>query len=111
MSNTASILPRDDIIVSHNYIRAACPTNFSVVQCDNFAYYKGGENISVGYPESALYPAPQLTYKETIGECDPLYADASGSFGSGGRPMYYSWSVYAYGTDDNRWVNTTAAKA
>ena len=46
-------------------------------------------------PPNMPAPTVSLAAPTTLGQCDDLLLDASGSFGSGGRPMGYVWTALA----------------
>ena len=88
-------------------IRAACPSDTSTTRCKRYYPHVAQTNHTVALPSSPVIPSITMVYAESIGPCTDLKVDASGSSGSGGRPMYYYWKVTSLSDD----ANTTALEA
>jgi hypothetical protein len=88
-------------------LRTAC--NPTVRNCTT-ARYSPLQTVTLGLPESPIVPQATIRGAGAVSICDNLVVDASLSAGSGGRPMYFTWSVAgppeANTTDLEAWIDS-----
>ena len=79
-------------------IKAACPNGVESSVCDS---YSTNSALSVGISsgDTPIVPMVSISTATTVGACDDIIIDCSGSSGSGGRDwVSMSWSVQAKDT-------------
>jgi hypothetical protein len=88
-------------------VRPACPSTATASKCAGWPA-AASHTVLVGKPAKPLLPTVQLVTPATVSGCDGLAVDGSGTQGSGGRPMWFFWSVQASpGTGANLLANLT----
>jgi len=89
-----TILVNDNLMFKDNVFKA---------RGEPFSKFLSGSS-SVSFPDSPLSPVPEITGPETISSCGNLTLSSFQSFGGGGRPLIFSWSL----TSPNSGADVTA---
>jgi hypothetical protein len=84
------LLAGNNLTILASQLRARCPATSQL--CGSYPFTPRS-NATIQSPDVPLLPSISLTYPSTISTCGTLRVDASGTTGSGGRPMYFLWSV------------------
>jgi len=92
LNQMSTIVPGDSVTLLNESVKAQCFYGRGSMLCDNWAYC-AEDYIFVQAPASIIQPILVVQYPDSIGQCDDLKMDASGSYASGGRSMEYSWSL------------------
>jgi hypothetical protein len=73
----------DKLVLLHDKLSAKC--GYDNISCDNILFV-GTTNIEIIAPISPFIPIGTISAPSSIGSCNSLTLDMSGSVGSGGRP-------------------------
>ena len=91
--NNVNLLPDpgQDISIINGTYHAACISN-NLLRCDEYPSNPFQETTILP-PNDPIKPTVVLSFPSQIGPCSDIQLDATGSFGSGGKPWIVQWTI------------------
>mmetsp|Transcript_13963 Transcript_13963/g.18226 ORF Transcript_13963/g.18226 Transcript_13963/m.18226 type:complete len:2934 (-) Transcript_13963:266-9067(-) len=91
LTTISTIVPGEPLKLRPGVLKVPCSL-FPASLCDGFSVNGNSSAVVLG-PSEALIPLPSLLYSPVVGICDGINIDATGSLGSGGRALSFSWTL------------------
>jgi hypothetical protein len=110
--STVNLLPEpgQDISIINGTYHAACIPDNPLLPCDEYPSNLF-QKFSILPAKDPIKPTVVLSIPSQIGPCDDIQLDATGSFGSGGKPWIVQWNIAPSQTKENliSYLNTNGS--